>query len=100
MIRPVVNLASILSRKASDHLRAFKQEVEQKLPGQVDCLVLFGSRARGDASRKSDYDVAVFIQNLEDQQSVSRLLADLAYPHILKGIHIRPVALPVDFLKV
>ncbi|HEY0422684.1 MAG TPA: nucleotidyltransferase domain-containing protein, partial [Rhodopila sp.] len=33
---------------------------------QIDCVVLFGSRARGDARPDSDYDVAVFLKSLPD----------------------------------
>ena len=34
-------------------------------PG-LDLLVLFGSRARGDARPDSDYDVAVFLKDLDN----------------------------------
>ncbi len=30
---------------------------------RIDRVVLFGSRARGDATANSDYDVAVFLRN-------------------------------------
>ena len=69
------------------------------MPGRVTNVVLFGSRARGDARPDSDYDVAVFVRNLEDRRSVDHTLADMAYRHILKGFHIRPVAVPTDYLE-
>ena len=34
---------------------------------RIERLVLFGSRARGDAHPDSDYDVAVFLGNLTDR---------------------------------
>lgn len=64
----------------------------------VTQVVLFGSRARGDARPESDYDVAVFFKDLADRRSIDHALADIAYPHILAGIHIRPVSLPAGDL--
>jgi uncharacterized protein len=36
---------------------------------EIDRVVLFGSRARGDARPDSDYDVAVFLKSLPDTQA-------------------------------
>ena len=40
-------------------------------------MVLFGSRARGDAGEDSDYDVAVFLRDLGDRWQELDRLADL-----------------------
>ena len=40
-------------------------------------VVLFGSRARGDAGADSDYDVAVFLNDLTDRWRELDRLADL-----------------------
>ena len=40
-------------------------------------MVLFGSRARGDARADSDYDVAVFLRDLTDRPVELNRLADL-----------------------
>ena len=98
MIVATRNLETILSRKAADHLRAFQAEIRGRIPNKISRVVLFGSRARGDARRDSDYDVAVFVEDLGDRRAVNRQLAEIAYPHILRGIHIRPFAVPSDFL--
>lgn len=34
---------------------------------RIERIVLYGSRARGDAREDSDYDVAVFLKNLDDR---------------------------------
>jgi predicted nucleotidyltransferase len=91
-------LESILSRRAAEHLRAFQSEIQSRLPGKVSRIVLFGSRARGDARRDSDYDLAVFVRDLANRREVNHLLVDVAYPHILEGIYIQPFAVPSDFL--
>ena len=44
---------------------------------RIERLVLFGSRARGDARADSDYDVAVFLVNLTDRWREFHRLADL-----------------------
>jgi predicted nucleotidyltransferase len=45
---------------------------------QIDCVVLFGSRARGDARPDSDYDVAVFLKSLPDRAAREAELDRLA----------------------
>jgi uncharacterized protein len=44
---------------------------------RIERVVLFGSRARGDANEESDYDVAVFLNDLTDRWRELDLLADL-----------------------
>ena len=44
---------------------------------QLERVVLFGSRARGDAQPQSDYDVAVFLEPLDDRWAELDRLADL-----------------------
>jgi Polymerase beta, Nucleotidyltransferase len=93
-------LDGVVPNRAAVHLRAFYRDAKRALPGKITGAILFGSRARGDARRDSDYDVAVLVQGLGDRRSVDHALADTAYPHILAGVHIRPVAVPADFLTV
>ena len=44
---------------------------------RIERVVLFGSRARGDASADSDYDVAVFLCDMGDRFAEMDRLADL-----------------------
>jgi uncharacterized protein len=45
---------------------------------RLERVVLFGSRARGDARADSDYDVAVFLKDLPDRWRELDRLADLS----------------------
>lgn len=44
---------------------------------RIERVVLYGSRARGDARKDSDYDVAVFLHDLGDRWRELDRLADL-----------------------
>ena len=58
-------------------LQRFKGALEHIYGDQIDRVILFGSRARGDAMADSDYDVAVFLKSAPDQRAERRRLADL-----------------------
>lgn len=92
-------LSNVVPNRAATRLRAFRRDAENALPGRVARVVLFGSRARGDARRDSDYDVAVFVRDMNNRRAIDHTLADTAYRHILAGFHIRPVAVPFEYLE-
>ena len=41
----------------------FKRQAEQRFPGELIRVVLFGSKVRGDATHESDVDVLVVIRS-------------------------------------
>ena len=89
-------IEQLLPRDAAARLIAFRDAVAQALPGAVADIVLFGSRARGDASPDSDYDVAVVLKDLSLNRDVRRRLADAAWEHVVEGYAIVPIALTGD----
>jgi predicted nucleotidyltransferase len=72
-------------------LEAFRRKVAECLP--LSQLILFGSRARGDASPDSDMDVVVILDEPVIGRSydlVSQFAWEVGYPH---GIVVVPVVL-------
>jgi predicted nucleotidyltransferase len=48
-------------------LRRFRAALDALYGDRIERVVLYGSRARGDAREDSDYDVAVFLHDLTDR---------------------------------
>jgi uncharacterized protein len=58
-------------------------------------VVLFGSRARGDAHPASDVDIAVVLKDIRDRGEDRNRLADIAYEAIVETyVHVQ--ALPIS----
>jgi predicted nucleotidyltransferase len=56
-------------------LKRFRAALDTLYGDRIERVVLFGSRARGDAQEDSDYDVAVFLECLTDRwQEVDRIV--------------------------
>jgi uncharacterized protein len=58
-------------------LRRIRTSLRAIYGDRIERVVLFGSRARGDAHPDSDYDIAVFLKNLTDRWREFHRLADL-----------------------
>lgn len=58
-------------------LLRFRQALAAMYGDRLERVVLFGSRARGDARPDSDYDVAVFLRDMDDRWAELDRLADL-----------------------
>jgi uncharacterized protein len=59
-------------------LKRFRGALDELYGDRIERVVLFGSRARGDAREDSDYDVAVFLKDLTDRWPELDRLADLS----------------------
>lgn len=64
-------------------LRAAVQAVRAHYGDRVESIVLFGSRARGDHGPESDYDVAVFLRDLDDYWGDVEVLAQISQELLL-----------------
>jgi predicted nucleotidyltransferase len=59
-------------------LAHFRTAVDETYGDRLERVVLFGSRARGQAQPDSDYDIAVFLRDLQDREAEMNRLADIA----------------------
>ncbi len=59
-------------------LTAFKAGIDELYGARLVRVVLFGSRARGEARPDSDYDVAVLLEDYADRWLESDRIADAA----------------------
>ena len=58
-------------------LKRFRAALAEIYGERLERVVLYGSRARGDAHADSDYDVAVFLRDMTDRLAEAMRLADL-----------------------
>ena len=74
-------------------VREFKRRAELAMPGRVARVILYGSRARGDARPDSDCDVAVFLKGAPTEEDRD-VLADIGFDLMLEhGTHVQVVAI-------
>ena len=60
----MIPLFGMLAKPQDDPvLRRFRAAVQEIYGDRVERIVLYGSRARGDARPDSDYDIAVFLKD-------------------------------------
>jgi predicted nucleotidyltransferase len=86
--------------QAAKRLSAFAAKARALSPLPVIEVLLFGSRARGDAKRGSDWDVAVVVDEgngidaRKARRSALNIFADIALLDIASGFHLSPIVVP------
>jgi predicted nucleotidyltransferase len=56
-------------------LKRFRKALDELYGDRIERIVLYGSRARGDHREDSDYDIAVFLDDLTDRwKEVDRIV--------------------------
>ena len=63
--------------EADPILQRFRARLDELYGQRLERVVLFGSRARGDAKQDGDYDVAVFLTDLRDRWEELDRLAEV-----------------------
>lgn len=74
----------LLMTKAIDPIMSrFRAALDEVYGPRLERVVLFGSRARGDARPDSDYDVAIFLTDLEslgqEADRIAEIETDILY---------------------
>lgn len=55
----------------------FSVAIRELFGNRIERMILFGSRARGDATNESDYDIALFLHALTDRWLEGDRIADV-----------------------
>ncbi|HYD68441.1 nucleotidyltransferase domain-containing protein [Azospirillum sp.] len=81
---------------ALDVVRELKARLQRRFGDRLVAVYLFGSRARGDHRPDSDTDVAVFLEEEENDPVEERYdVIDDSYDLLLeRGLYIQPWTLP------
>ena len=89
----------MIKSKEKEIVQRFKERVTEALGDRLDRIVLFGSRARGDAEEDSDFDFLVTVKKpqVEDKERVRQISWELSlqYDTVITPL----VVLSADFVE-
>lgn len=70
-----------LSSREADAVQRFLQKLERSFPRQIDRIVLYGSRARGDFREDSDIDLAIILNspNRSMRKQISMMSSETSF---------------------
>ena len=81
-------------------LKRYRKALDEVYGDRIERVVLYGSRARGDATVDSDYDVAVFLHDIVNRSEDMNRLADLSTDILEKtGEFVHAMPLPRWLLR-
>jgi predicted nucleotidyltransferase len=95
----VKHARDIVAPETAERLAAYRLALDAALPGIVKRVLLFGSRARGDAAPDADFDIAVLVRADGIGRSTRSRMADAAFDQMTEGFDLAPVTLPEDYLE-
>lgn len=83
------------STTEQEALAVLRKHLEEKLPGVLFKMVVFGSKARGDADEHSDLDVAIIVDEMDRalKNKILDVVADVEFEFL------RPISALVLSLK-
>ena len=58
-------------------LKRFRTALDELYGDRIERVVLYGSRARGDAREDSDYDVAIFLHDMSSRRDEIRRMVPI-----------------------
>ena len=87
-----------LSLRENNIIKDFKNKIENKFPDEKIIILVFGSKARGDASKDSDIDIIVVTRS--DDKKSAREIRFIGYElEIENNIILSIQVLPEDYIN-
>lgn len=84
-----------LDLQSEELARAFAKRLRERLGDRIERVILFGSRARGEAEEDSDFDFLVLVDHFT--KALEGQVRDLAYEMLDRhGAVVSAIVVPVD----
>jgi len=90
-VKVMHTMGNTLKLKPAEHsaLKQFKEEVERRLGTGLEKILLFGSKARGDADDESDIDIMIVV--CDSDTAMEDTIIDVAYEvNLCHDLYISP----------